>query len=253
MRSRPSPSGDSGPRTGIARALSKLGVCSRSQGVEWVRQGRVSVDGRRVLDPETPTRPGRSRIEVDGRPVGATRRIYVLLNKPRGLVTTASDEKGRATVFQCLTGLEVGHLFPVGRLDQASEGLLLFTNDTRWAENLTSPESHVDKRYHVQVGAGLEPDRCAGLARAGSGAGEEGVGAKSVRFLRSGGRTTWLEVTLDEGRNRQIRRLMESHGLEVQRLIRVAVGSLELGDLPKGAWRHLAPEEVRGLGPSGTT
>ena len=176
--------------------------------------------------------------------------VYLVLNKPRGLVTTRDDPQARATVYDCLDDPSLSFVAPVGRLDKASEGLLLLTNDTRWAARLTDPASHVDKTYHVQVG-GL-PDEAV-LARLRAGVDElatgERLSAKRIDLLRTGSRSShWLEVVLDEGRNRQIRRLLAVEGLEVKRLIRVAVGALALGDLPKGAWRHLTPGEVRALG-----
>ena len=235
------------PRAGIARALSKLGFCSRSQAERLVLEGRVCLEGRPVRDPETPTLPGRSRITVDGREVLASRSVYLMLNKPRGLVTTASDEKGRDTVFRCLTGSGLPHVSPVGRLDQASEGLLLFTNDTVWADRITAPETHLDKVYHVQVDRAADDAFCRRLA-AGTVTPEGRLSAKRVSFLRSGGKTSWLEIVLDEGRNRQIRRLLEAHETGVLRLLRIAIGPVGLGTVPKGSWRHLTQREVAELG-----
>jgi len=135
-------------RIGLARALSKLGYCSRSQACDLIRAGRVTLNGAVPRDPETPVNLESDRILNDGHPVAASASVYLMLNKPRGLVTTASDEKGRRTVYDCLpTGLP--WLAPVGRLDKASEGLLLLTNDSEWAARITAPESHLDKAYHV--------------------------------------------------------------------------------------------------------
>ena len=162
---------------GLARALSKLGFCSRSQAVEAIGAGRVKVNGTVRRDPQWRVRLDRDRIEVDGEPVRGSARVYVMLNKPRGLVTTASDEKGRATVFECLERLPF--VAPVGRLDRASEGLLLFTNDTAWAAKITDPANHVEKTYHVQI------DRLADEALLGRM--REGVEADSdeiVQFCR---------------------------------------------------------------------
>jgi len=194
--------------------------------------------------------PETAAVTVDGVAVDRAAGVYLVLNKPRGLVTTRDDPQARATVYDCLDDPSLPFVAPVGRLDKASEGLLLLTNDTRWAARLTDPASHVDKTYHVQVG-GL-PDEAV-LARLRAGVDElatgERLSAKRIDLLRTGSRSShWLEVVLDEGRNRQIRRLLAVEGLEVKRLIRVAVGALALGDLPKGAWRHLTPGEVRALG-----
>ena len=173
-------------------------------------------------------------------------KVYLMINKPRGLVTTRDDPQDRGTVYDCLTGLDLPFVSPVGRLDKASEGLLLMTNDTRWANGLLDPASHVAKTYHVQIGA--VPDE-AMLKRFRDGAivGGELLTASSIELLRSGGRTAWLEIVLDEGRNRQIRRLLGAFDIEVLRLIRVAIGGLLLGDLAKGKARHLTGEELAAL------
>jgi 23S rRNA pseudouridine2605 synthase len=234
------------PRYGLARVLSKLGVCSRSQAEKAVRDGRVSVDGRVVLDPERPADPERQRICMDGEAVTAAKRIYIALNKPRGIVVSAADERGRDTVYELLANAGLPWLGPVGRLDKASEGLLLLSNDSVWAAQLTDPRFHVDKTYHVQIDT--IPDQAV-LEQMMRGATDkdEHLAAKKVSLLRIGEKNAWLEVTLDEGRNRHIRRLLEVQGIGVLRLIRVAVGNLALGTLAKGQWRHLTPEEVTTL------
>lgn len=237
------------PRTGhgLARVLSKLGYCSRSQGEALVRAGRVSVDGRVVRDPEQRTDPATMRITVDGRPVEAERRVVLMLNKPRGLVTTRDDPDGRDTVFRCLEGLDLPHVSPVGRLDKASEGLLLFTNDTGFAQALLDPASHCPKTYHVQVDG--VPDAAA-MARIRAGVEDRGewLGTLSAEILREGEKSAWLEIVLGEGRNRHIRRLLAALGFETLRLVRVRIGALPLGDLPKGAARELSAEEIAALG-----
>lgn len=226
--------------------LSKLGVCSRSQAERAVREGRVSVDGRIVRDPEWPTDAERQRIGLDGVAVGAVARTYVALNKPRGIVTSASDERGRATVYDLLKDAGLPWLGPVGRLDRASEGLLLLSNDSAWAAGLTEPRQHIDKTYHVQVDC--VPDATL-LQRLEGGVVEQGerLAAKQVGLLRHGEKRAWLVIVLDEGRNRHIRRLLAAYDIGVLRLIRVAVGPLQLGDLPKGQWRHLDDAEVQAL------
>lgn len=236
------------PRHGLARVLSKQGVCSRSEAAKWVIAGRVSVDGRRVVDPEFPVVAGRAKISVDGAELGAIAppRRYVVLNKPRGLVTTVSDERGRDTVYRCFDGSALGWIAPVGRLDKASEGLLIFTNDPQWAAQVTDPERGPDKTYHVQVD--VIPD-AAVLQALASGVAVDGehLAAKAVTILRTGQRNAWLEIVLDEGRNRQIRRLLSAFDIGVLRLMRVAIGGLQLGTLPKGQWRELSAEEVSAL------
>lgn len=240
---------DATRRVGLARVLSKRGLCSRTQATGWIHAGRVQVDGRVVRDPEFPTIAGRHRISVDGRGIdeNALHPIHVMLNKPRGLVTTLQDEQGRDTVYRCFDGAGLGFIAPVGRLDKASEGLLLFTNDPQWAARITSPESGTDKTYHVQVDC--IPD-AAMLAAMEVGVPCEGeiLKAKSVQLLRAGAKNAWLEIVLDEGRNRQIRRFLAALDIGVLRLLRVTIGTLQLGELPKGQWRALTAEEVAALG-----
>lgn len=211
-----------------------------------VRDGRVTVAGRVTRDPQRPTDPRSESIRVDGAVVRAAAPVYIALNKPRGLVTSAADEQGRATVYSLLADAGLPWLGPVGRLDKASEGLLLLSNDTAWAAHITDPATHTPKTYHVQVRGLPDADALVRMREGVTDAGER-LAARSATLLRSGGRTAWLEVTLDEGRNRHIRRLLSALGFEVQRLIRVAIGPLVLGDLAKGEWRHLTPEEIQTL------
>lgn len=233
------------PRTGLARALSKLGHCSRSQGAALVRAGQVTLNGHICRDPERPVVLGKDVIQVSGgESLARAAPVYVMLNKPRGLVTTASDEEGRATVYSCFEGSGLPHLSPVGRLDKASEGLLLFTNDNAWAHRITDPASHLEKTYHVQAAALVDEAMIGKLAAGTEDKGEQ-LQLKRVSILRSGVKNTWLEISLDEGRNRHIRRVLEAFNLEVLRLVRVAVGALPLGELPKGKWRKLSQEDLR--------
>ena len=237
----------SGVHHGLARVMSKRGLCSRSEAGKLVREGRVRLDGRTIRDPEHRTDPRRAVIEIDGSEAAAAAPRYLMLNKPRGLVTTLRDERGRDTVYRCLDGAGLGHVAPVGRLDKASEGLLLFTNDPAWAAWITDPATGPDKTYHVQVDC--IPD-AAQLRAMHEGIESDGVvlRAKSASLLRAGARNAWLEIVLDEGRNRQIRRLLAALDIGVLRLVRIAIGSLQLGELPKGRWRELAAEEVAALG-----
>ena len=234
--------------------LSKLGFCSRSQARALIKSGRVRVNGSPERNPERRVDADADRIEADGRPVRAEPRVYLVLNKPRGLVTTVSDEQGRETVMECLSpgdGAASGlpRVVPVGRLDKASEGLLLLTNDNAWAARITDPATHLDKVYHVQVDG--HPDE-ATLRRMihGVAADPDGdvLAAKSAAILRRGEKNSWLEVVLDEGKNRHIRRLAAALGWNVLRLVRVAIGPLQLGALAKGRWRHLTRSEVKSLG-----
>ncbi len=234
------------PRHGVARVISKLGIGSRTQAAQWVREGRVTVNGRAVADAEFPVRQGTDRIEIDGLESEASAPIVLMLNKPRGLVTTTRDEKGRDTVYRCLDGAGLPWVAPVGRLDKASEGLLLFSNDPAWAARITSPASELDKTYHVQVDCLPTDTLLRNLQRGVVLAGER-LAAKSARTLRTGQKNAWLEIVLDEGRNRHIRRLLEALDVSALRLVRVGVGPLSLGELRKGQSRRLTAEEIASL------
>lgn len=236
-------------KIGLARALSKLGYCSRSKAVELIRAGRVRLNSKLLHDPETPVRLELDKIEIEGRTVESERRVYLVMNKPRGLVTTAADEKGRDTVYSILQrfGDDLPWVAPVGRLDKASEGLLLLTNDSEWGARVAAPETHLGKTYHVQIGTVADDDfirsaTCGVKTKEG-----DPLRATSCRLLRSGEKNCWLEITLDEGKNRQIRRMMETLGVDVLRLVRVAIGPLELGTLAKGTYRHLRHDEKQSI------
>jgi 23S rRNA pseudouridine2605 synthase len=237
------------PRYGAARAISKLGLGSRTQAAQWVKEGRVRVNGRIVSDPEFPVIHGRDRVTVEG--VESSRpRLVIMLNKPRGLVTTTRDDQGRDTVYRCFAAAKLPWLAPVGRLDKASEGLLLFSNDPMWAAGVTHPATGPDKTYHVQISRVPNPALIANLRRGANIDGER-LHAKAVRCVRSGQKNGWLEITLDEGRNRQIRRLLSAFDIAVLRLVRVCIGDLQLGQLPKGGWRAVTQQEIESLGATG--
>ncbi len=238
-------------KIGLARALSKLGHCSRSQAAELIRAGRVRLNGSLRHDPETPVHVGRDRILVDGAPIAEPQKIYLMMNKPRGLVTTTSDEKGRDTVYSILQKADeaIPWLAPVGRLDKASEGLLLLTNDSEWGARITAPESHLQKTYHVQIDAVADDIFARQLVRGVKDKDNDGqsLRATHARLLRSGEKNSWLEIILDEGKNRQIRRMLSSLSVEVLRLVRVAIGPVQLGKLAKGSYRTLTAEEKLSL------
>ncbi|SIO10024.1 23S rRNA pseudouridine2605 synthase [Fibrobacter sp. UWB11] len=256
---------------GVARVISKRGFCSRSQAENLVREGRVSLRGKIVRDPDTPAREN-DEICVDGKPVKASAFVYFMMNKPRGYVTTASDEKGRATVMdlfreqytKMFPGKAVPHISPVGRLDAASEGLLLLTNDTAWANNLTEPRKkngdsgteagmtkwiQHTKIYRVQVNGHPTTEELSQMEAGFNvpprvfGEPEEFMHAVSAKLYSAGEKNCWLEITLDEGKNREIRRMLAKLGYEVLRLVRIKFCNFELGDLKQGCIKKLdAPQ-----------
>lgn len=223
-------------QVGLARALSKLGVLSRAEATAAIRAGRVRVDEAVVRDPRHPVVPERTRIAVDGE---ASRRAAwrtILFHKPRGVVTTRRDPGGRRTIYDVLGDAAAG-LVPVGRLDLASTGLLILTNDTQLADWITDPSHAVPRVYAVTVRGEVTP----GLAAA--------LPAASVVVRKASRRESHLVVELRQGRNREIRRMFEAVGREVTRLKRVAFGGLEIGDLEPGAWRALTRDQIRAAFP----
>lgn len=225
----------------VQKLIAAGGVCSRRTAEEWIRAGRVTVNGRRVslgdrADPDTDV------IEVDGRAVGAhARKVYLMLHKPRGFVTTLSDERGRRTAAELVRGCGT-RVFPVGRLDRDSEGLLLFTNDGALAQRLLHPSHQVDKVYEVTVTGELTgaAERLASVDRLDG----EAIVPAQVRELSRTGEKAVLEVIIHQGKKRQIRRMCAQVGLEVARLKRVAEDGLVLGELPCGHWRYLTSGEL---------
>lgn len=233
----------------LPRALSKLGYCSRTEAAALIEVGRVTVNGRPVRSVTLRVDPSSDRLAVDGKVIAAERKLYLALNKPRGLVTTRRDPQERGTVYDCLPpGLPF--LSPVGRLDKASEGLLLMTNDTGWAEYLLNPASGVPKTYHVKIDR-VADDALIAALKAPVEDGSEWLHADAVRFLRSGSRSSWIEIVLTEGRNRQVRRMVAAQGAKVVRLVRVGIGTVTLGDLAKGQTRPLSGEERIAIWPAG--
>ncbi len=236
---------------GVARVISKRGFCSRSIAENLVREGRVSLRGKIVRDPDTPAYEN-DEIMVDGTPVEAAQKFYFAMNKPRGIVTTASDEKGRKTVMdlfreqyaKMFPGKPVPHISPVGRLDAASEGLLLFTNDTQWADDVLSSADHL-KIYHVQVKGHPTADDLAKMEKGFNvpprvfGESEEFMHAERAVFHSEGEKNCWLEITLSEGKNREIRRMLAHLGYEVMRLMRIQFDNFTLNDLKPGEIRAI--------------
>ncbi len=241
---------------GVARVISKRGFCSRSIAENLVREGRVSLRGKIVRDPDTPAYEN-DEIAVDGTPVEAAQKFYFAMNKPRGIVTTASDEKGRKTVMdlfreqyaRLFPGKHVPHISPMGRLDAASEGLLLFTNDTQWADALLDPrdqKAHI-KIYRVQVAGHPTNADLAKMEKGFNvpprvfGESEEFMHAQRAAIVSVGEKNCWLEITLSEGKNREIRRMLAHLGYEVMQLVRIQFDKYTLSDLKPGEIREIQP------------
>jgi 23S rRNA pseudouridine2605 synthase len=232
----------------LARALSKFGVCSRREAERVIEDGRVEVNGRPERSPRRFIDPARDAVTVDGRRVSdETPRVVIALHKPVGLVTTRVDPGGRPTVYDAL-GTLPRWVFPVGRLDRDSSGLLILTNDHRLGERLTSPGAHVPKTYHARV-RGVPDAEALRALREGVQL-EDGTLTREARVKPIGAArgaaagSTWLEIVLTEGKNRQVRRMGSAVGHEVLELVRVRIGRLGLGDLAPGEWRELEPREI---------
>ena len=228
----------------LQKIIAQAGLCSRRAGEELLRQGRVCVNGQ-IASLGDSADPSRDRIEVDGRPLpSAPPAVYIMLHKPRGYVTTLSDERNRPTAAQLVT--DCGErVFPVGRLDMDSEGLLLFTNDGALMQAMIHPRHEVNKIYHVTV-SGEISGASARLAAINDLDGEPIRPAQVEELSRSGGQAL-LRITIHEGKNRQIRRMCRKAGLSVRKLQRVQEGNLRLGDLPPGKWRYLTDAEIKEL------
>jgi 23S rRNA pseudouridine2605 synthase len=225
-------------KTRLDRALSKLGVASRSEARALIEAGRVTVAGRTVTDPSHLVTPERSAIAVGGARVARTSWRTIALHKTRGTITARRDPEGRPTVFDALGPIATG-MIAVGRLDMASTGLLLLTTDTQLAARLTDPAAGIVRRYIVTARGNVTDEEASAIV-----AGIGGLAAHSVDVLKRSNRETHLAIELTEGRNREIRRLLASTGHEVTRLLRVAYGGIELGNLKPGGWRDVSREEI---------
>ena len=224
----------------LARALSKFGVCSRREAERWIEDGRVAVAGTVVRSPARRIDPRRDVVTVDGGRVGDdTERAAIALHKPLGYITSRTDPGGRLTVYALLDGLD-RWVFPVGRLDKDTSGLLILTNDHRLGHRLTDPGHHVPKTYHARVRGVPGEEALRALAEGvplGDGTVSRPADVRSLGSGRDGG--CWLEIVLTEGKNRQVRRMCAAVGHDVVELVRVAIGALTLGDLAPGEWRTL--------------
>jgi 23S rRNA pseudouridine2605 synthase len=231
----------------LARALSKLGMASRTQAVELIGQGRVRIDGHIETNPGRFVDPDRVRIQIDGLTHDRAPWRLIALNKPRQVVTTRSDPQGRKTVYDLLEHLDT-RVVPIGRLDYASNGLLLFTNDTRLANWLSDPRTAIVRRYVVTVRGELSAETMRPLEKGVVDRGDT-LKAASISLLKRSKRETHVTVELTEGKNREIRRMMQRSGHEVTRLTRIAFGGLELGNLASGKWRDVSAQEARAAFP----
>jgi len=230
----------------LERVFSKAGRGSRSEARRWIGEGRVRVNGVTVRSPDHWIDLERDHITLDGKPVTAQRGVYVLLYKPKGYLTTYKDPEGRPTVFDLVQDAG-GWLAPVGRLDLDTSGLLLLTNDTAFADHVTSPEHLVPKTYQVKTATLLSEEQLERL-RGGVELHDGPTRPATVRRVRDSARHTVIEMVLTEGRNRQVRRMVEAAGSHVLKLVRTAIGPLGIGELGIGRWRHLTDEEIAALG-----
>jgi pseudouridine synthase len=229
----------------LERVLSKAGLGSRTEARSWIGAGRVRVNGKVVQTPDHWVDLERDRVTLDGKPVRGVKKVYLLLYKPKGYLTTYTDPQGRPTVYDLVRDAGVW-LVPVGRLDLDTTGLLIMTNDTEFAERLTNPDFKVPKTYQAKCADRLADQQIARL-REGVQLSDGPTRPALVQRLRDSGKYTHIELTIGEGRNRQVRRMVEAVGSKVLKLTRVAIGPVRIGGLPIGKWRHLTEAEVRAL------
>ena len=229
----------------IQKILARAGICSRRKAEEYIAAGRVTVDGRVITQPGTKVVPDAAEISVDGKPVRLEEKVYILLNKPPGYVTTMSDPQGRATVMDLLPDIK-HRVFPVGRLDLDSEGALILTNDGALANKITHPRYEVNKTYEATIQGFPEPG---GLKQLEQGILLEGkkTWPAQLRILHRKKGTTTIEVIIHEGKKRQVRKMFQAIGHHVLRLKRTAYGSLKLETLPRGKYRFLTKKDIKNL------
>jgi 23S rRNA pseudouridine2605 synthase len=230
----------------LERVFSKAGAGSRTEARSWIGEGRVRVNGKAVLDPDHWIDLDHDRVTLDGKPLREAKPAYILLYKPKGYLTTHRDPEGRPTVYDLLPGVGTW-ISPVGRLDLDTSGLLLLTNDTEFAEHVTNPEHKVPKSYLVKASTLLTEEQLVQL-RVGVMLSDGGTKPADVKRLRDSAKYTFLEITITEGRNRQVRRMIEAVGSKVLKLVRTAIGPIRIGELPIGTWRYLTEEELNALG-----
>jgi 23S rRNA pseudouridine2605 synthase len=229
----------------LDRILSKLGAGSRTEAVDWIRRGRVKVNGKIIRDPEHWADLENDRFHFDGKPLRGERKVHLLLYKPKGVLTTYKDPEGRQTVYDLVQDVKPW-IFPVGRLDQDTSGLLIMTNDAEFAERITNPEFHVPKTYLVKTATLLSDDQLERLRR-GMNLKDGPTRPAHVKRVRDTASKTFFEITITEGRNRQVRRMVEALDSKVLKLVRIAIGPVRIGDLSIGSYRKMRPDEVKAL------
>jgi len=229
----------------LDRVLSQAGLGSRTEARRWIAEGRVAVDGKKIQTPDAWVDPEHQKVTLDGRPMRSARKIYLLLYKPKGYVTTYKDPDNRPTVYELLKDVP-DKVFSAGRLDLDSSGLLIFTNDGTFADRITSPESHVPKTYLVKSSLLLSDEQLDQL-RQGVVLSDGPTRPAEVKRIRNSERYTFFEITLTEGRNRQVRRMVETLGAKVLKLVRTKFGNIEIGELQIGKYRTLTDREIRDL------
>jgi pseudouridine synthase len=230
----------------LERVFSKAGRGSRTEARRWIGEGRVAVNGVTARNPDQWIDLARDKVTLDGKPIATARGIYIILYKPKGYLTTYRDPENRPTVYDLIADLDAW-LAPVGRLDLDTSGLLLMTNDTAFADHVTSPAHLVPKTYQAKTATLLSEEQIERLRR-GIELSDGLTRPAEVRRLRDSAKHTFVEMVLTEGRNRQVRRMIEAAGSGVLKLVRTAIGPLRIGDLAIGKWRRLTEEEIGALG-----
>lgn len=230
----------------LDRVLSRFGIASRTASLELIRAGRLKVNGKVERDPERWVWPERDVVHLDGRRLRPAPRTYLLLYKPKGVITSHGDPDGRKTIYDLL-GASGRWVAPVGRLDKDTSGLLLLTNDTEFGHAVMSPESQVPKTYLAKINVLLSDEAIAQLARGVEMKRGDWARPQHVHRLEDRGKYTWLEIVLTEGKNREVRRMIEALGFKVLKLVRTRIGPLTLEGLEVGRWRALSEREIAAL------
>jgi pseudouridine synthase len=238
-------------RATLDRVLSKAGIASRTTTRQWIEKGRVKVNGRIIRNPEHWVEYGKDVVHLDGRRIRPEKKIYVALNKPTGVVTSHGDKQNRTTVYDYVKEID-RWLFPVGRLDMDTSGLLILTNDTEFGEALLSPDARVCKTYYAKVAGAISDAEFFSLAFGLDIGRGESSGPARVREVRSTPKYTWMELTIAEGKNRQVRRMCEAVGHPVLKLVRIRIGDFALGDIPVGKFKRLNGSDLKKLLTAGT-